>query len=258
MMHLTRKYKYIIIAISFLLFSVLGTLTYTWFVLVNRTESFIATAAKVDVSYEIYLDGIMLEPEDFSINTGSSVMTKTGVFSIDVTDFEADDYIDNLRINIKVNSTVDTYLRVSIIDALTLRTVDFEGNKGEVSIVDQPINYAFSREWDVNGTLYQDLLDAEIALGGITSSDVVTKIDHWFDNKLNDGFYYYPQKIEREMDSTQLSISFVEEYDGDEFKTKSFGYTLQFAILVDAIQAGNMAPTYNWGLPNPPWGGSWT
>ena len=84
--------------------------------------------------------------------------------------------------------------------------------------------------------MYQDLLDAEIALGGITSSDVVTKIDHWFDNKLNDGFYYYPQKIEREMDSTQLSISFVEEYDGDEFKTKSFGYTLQFAILVDAIQ----------------------
>ena len=254
---LTKKHKYIVLTLAFLLLSVLGTMTYTWFVLINRTESFIATAAKVDVSYTIYLDGIAIEPDEFSVNTGTSVMTKTGVYSIDVTDFEADDYIENLRIDIRINSTVDTYIRVSVIDALILRTVDFEGNKGEVSIVDQPINYAFSRKWDVNGSLYDDLIEAEIALGGITSNDSVTKIDNWFDNKLNDGFYYYPQKIDREMDSQTLTIPFIEEYDGDEFKTKSFGYTLQFALLLDAIQAGNSAPAYNWGMPEPPWGGNW-
>lgn len=257
MMSLTKKYKYIFLTITFLFFTVLGTVTYTWFVLINRTDSFVATAAEIDISYLIYLNGIMLEPDEFSIDTGTSVMTKTGVFSINVTDFDADDYIDNLRIDILVNSTVDTYLRVSIIDALTLSTIDFEGNKGEVSIVDQPINYAFSREWDVNGTLYADLFDAETALGGITVSDTVTKIDHWFDNKLNDGYYYYPQVIEREMDSLTETISFIEEYDGDEFDTKSFGYSLQFAFLVEAVQAGNDAPIYNWGLPNAPWGGSW-
>ncbi|WP_176238939.1 G protein-coupled receptor family protein [Mariniplasma anaerobium] len=256
-MSLTKKFKYIILTIAFLFLTILGTVTYTWFVLINRTDSFVATAAKIDISYSIYLDGIMLEPDEFSIDTGTSTMTKTGIYSINVTDFEADDYIDNLRVDIHVNSTVDTYLRVSIIDALTLSTIDFEGNKGEVSIVDQPINYAFSREWDVNGTLYDDLFDAETALGGITINDTVTKIDHWFDNKLNDGYYYFPQVIEREMDSSPETISFIEEYDGDEFDTKSFGYTLQFAILVEAVQAGNMAPVYNWGLADTPWGGSW-
>lgn len=257
MISLTKKYKYIVLTLVFLFLLILGTVSYAWFVLITRTDSFIATAAKIDISYTVYLDGIMLEPEEFSLNTGTSVMTKTGIYSINVTDFEADDYIDNLRVDIHVNSTVDTYLRVSIIDALTLSTVDFEGNKGEVSIVDQPINYAFSREWDVNGTLYDDLFEAETALGGITINDSVTMINHWFDNKLNDGYYYYPQMIERDMDSPTLNISFIEEYDGDEFDTKSFGYTLQFAILVEAIQAGNSAPIYNWGLPNTPWGGSW-
>ncbi|MBU1143479.1 MAG: hypothetical protein KKH92_07540 [Firmicutes bacterium] len=258
MLQLTKKYRYLVISTAFLLLTVLSSLTYAWFVLVNRTDSFIATAAKVDISYTVYLDGIMLEPEDFSIDTGISTMVKSGVFQINVTDFEADDYIENLRIDIHVNSTVDTYLRVSIIDALTLATIDFEGNKGEVSIVDQPINYAFSREWLVNDVSYQDLYDAEVALGGITSSDVVERIDHWYDNKLNDGFYYYPMLIERDMDSSQLTLSFIEEYDGLEFKTKSFGYTLQLAILVEAIQAGNNAPLYNWQLPTPPWGGTWS
>ncbi len=257
MANLGKRYKYLVLSIIFVFLTILGTVTYSWFVLINRTDSFVATAAKIDISYTIYLDGILLEPEEFSIDTGTSVMTKTGIYSINVTDFEAENYIDNLRIDIHVNSTVNTYLRVSIIDALTLSTVDFEGNKGEVSIVDQPINYAFSREWDVNGTLYDDLVDAEIALGGITSNDTVTKINHWFDNKLNDGYYYYPQVIERDMDSQTLNLSFIEEYDGDEFDTKSFGYTLQFALLVEAIQAGNSAPIYNWGLPNAPWGGSW-
>ncbi len=258
MIQLTKKYRYLVITISFLLLTVLSSMTYAWFVLVNRTDSFIATAAKIDISYVIYLDGMMLEPDEFSIDTGIGMMTKSGVYSINVTDFEADDYIENLRVDIKVNSTQDTYVRVSIIDALTLATIDFEGNKGEVSIVDQPINYAFSREWLVNGDPYDDLYDAEVALGGITAGDVVSRIDHWFDNRLNDGFYYYPMLIEREMDSFELTIPFIEEYDGLEFKTKSFGYTLQFAIVVEAIQAGNNAPLYNWQLPNPPWGGSWS
>jgi hypothetical protein len=54
-------------------------------------------------------------------------VTKSGVFFIDVADVDAQDYITNLRIDIRINSTVDTYLRVSIIDSLTLATIDFEG-----------------------------------------------------------------------------------------------------------------------------------
>ncbi len=59
------------------------------------------------------------------------------------------------------------------------------------------------------------------------------------------------------MNSVQLTLPFIEEYDGLTFKTKSVGYSLQLAILVEAIQAGNNAPVYNWLLPTPPWGGVW-
>jgi hypothetical protein len=255
-MRLKNNYRKLVISISVILLVVLGTVSYAWFVLINRTDSFIVTAAKVDVSYDIILDGSSLDPDFFVFNSGSSV-TKSGVYFIDVSDIEADNFVTNLRINIIVNSTVDTYLRVSIIDAVTLATLDFEGNYGEVSIVDQPVNYSFARHWDVNGTLYDDLYDAEVALGGITSNDIVTRFDEWYDNHLNDGYYYYPAKIEREMTSEPLLISFIEEYDGLEFDTKSVGYSLQLAILVEGIQAGNNAPVINWQMATPPWGGTW-
>jgi hypothetical protein len=253
----TRRYKYMIFTVSFLLLLGLSSMTYAWFVLVNRTDSFVATAAKVDVAYDIDFDGPIIEPDFFTVIDGYS-MIKSGVFMINVTDTEAEDFLTNLRVNIRVNSTVDTYIRVSIVDALTLATIDFEGNRGEVTIVDQPIPYAFNRQWLVNDVFYEDLYDAEVALGGITSNDTVERLDVWYDNHLNDGYYYYPQLIERDTASTQLTIPFIEEYDGFEFDTKSFGYSLQFAIIVEAIQAGNNAPVIRWGLSTPPWGGSWS
>lgn len=251
-----NSYRLMVISISMIMLVILGTVSYAWFVLINRTDSFIVTAAKVDVDYTIYLDGQVVDVDYFIIQD-TVPGTKTGVYLIDVSDVEAANFITNLRIDIYVNSTVDTYLRVKMIDALTLGTIDYEGNQGEVSIVDQPINYPFSRHWDVNGVLYDDLYDAEVALGGITSNDTVTKIDEWYDNYLVDGYYYYPEKIERTMSSFQLTIPFIEEFDGDIFKTKSVGYSLQLALIVEGIQANNDAPIITWGLPTPPWGGNW-
>ncbi len=254
---LATGYQVLVLVIAMLLLAVLGTLTYAWIVLVNRTDSFIATAAKVDVEYEIDLAGTEVDLDFYMVSSGYT-MVKSGVFFINVTTPEAINYIENLRINLVITSTVDTYVRVSIIDALTLATIDFEGNRGEVSIVDQPIPYAFNRTWLVNDVFYDDLYDAEVALGGITANDTVVRNLIWYDNRLNDGYYYYPEKIERTTQSNPLTIPLIEEYDGFSFTTKSFGYSLQFAILVEAIQAGNNAPVVNWGLPTPPWGGSWT
>ena len=251
-----RRYKLMIITVSFLLLLGLGSITYAWFVLVNRTDSFVATAAKVDIAYDIDFAGPIIEPDFFIVSDGYE-MIKTGVFKIDVTDPDAENYLTNLRINIRVNSTVNTYIRVSIVDALTLATIDFEGNRGEVSIVDQPIPYAFDRQWLVNDIFYEDLHDAEVALGGIKANDTVERLDVWFDNRLEDGYYYYPMMLERTTASTQLTIPFIEEYDGFEFNAKSFGYSLQFAIIVEAIQAANNAPVITWGLLTPPWGGVW-
>lgn len=255
--HLTRRYRILIVSAIVLLVAVLSTFTYAWLVLVNRTDSFIATAAKIDIDYEIDLDGTEIDLDYFTVISGYS-MIKSGVFSINVTDQDAENYLSNLRINIILNATIDTYIRVSIVDALTLATIDFEGNRGEVTIVDQPIPYAFNRQWLVNDVFYEDLYDAEVALGGISSNDIVERLDVWYDNHLNDGYYYYPHLIERDTASTQLTIPFIEEYDGFEFDTKSFGYSLQFAIIVEAIQAGNNAPVIRWGLSTPPWGGSWS
>ena len=253
---LPSTYKIIVISVIIILMAILSSMTYAWFVLVNRTDSFIATAAKVDVNYDIDFAGTEVEPEFFTVISGYTLI-KSGVFRINVTDTDAEHFLTNLRINIIVDSTVDTYLRVSIVDSLTLATIDFEGNRGEVAIVDQPIPYAFHRQWLVNDVFYEDLHDAEVALGGITANDTVERIDPWYDNRLNDGFYYYPQLIERDSSSTTLTIPFIEEYDGFEFNAKSFGYSLQFAILVEAVQAGNNAAGINWGYPTPPWGGVW-
>lgn len=255
-MKFLNRYRIMVMTLSAIFIVILGTVVFAWFVLINQTDSFIVTAAKVDVDYDIYLEGTSTDISYYTVG-GTNPETKQGIYLINVSDIDAPNFITNLRINIRINSTVDTYLRVRLIDALTLATLDYEGNQGEVSIVDQPINYPFLRHWDVNGILYDDLHDAEVALGGITSSDVVTKIDDWYDNYLNDGYYYWPEKIERSMSSTQLTIPFIEEFDGDTFKTKSLGYSLQLAIVVEGIQADNQAPELTWGLAETPWGGSW-
>jgi hypothetical protein len=214
------------------------------------------TAANVEVDYHAYLNSIYIEPGPRLLYENSSVV-KSGVYHINVSDTSAEDYITNLRVDIRVNSTVNTYIRVAIVDSLILSTIDYEGNRGEVAIVDKPINYAIDRFFMVNDVYYENLIDAEIALGGITSNDVVVPGTKWFNNTLEDGYYYYSELIERDMMSTQLTIPFIEAFDGDEFDTKSVGYHLQFSIIVEAIQAGNNAPVYNWGLLTPPWGGSW-
>ncbi len=248
--------KTVIIIISTILFFMLGTVTYAWFILINRTDAFIITAAKIDVTYDISLDGSVQELSFFTFTDGTSVV-KSGVYLINVSNIHADTFITNLRIDIHVNSTVDTYIRVRIIDSLTLATLDFAGNHGEVAIVEQPINYAISKHWNVNGILYDDLQTAADALGGITATDVVTIIPDWYDNSLVDGFHYYPHLIQRDIDSPTQIISFIEEFDGDTFSTKSVGFSLQFAIIVEAVQAGNSAPILNWKLDTPPWGGAW-
>ncbi|MBE0700369.1 MAG: hypothetical protein IH571_01655 [Acholeplasmataceae bacterium] len=253
----SKRYYFAVVAMIYVMFIVLGTVSYAWFVLINRTDSFIVTASKVDISYHAYLEGIYDQIDYFEFDSGTTT-TKIGVYRINVSDIDADDYITNFRLNILVNSTIDSFIRVRIVDSLTLATIDFQGVRGEVAIVDQPIDYAFSRHWDVNGILYDDLADAEAALGGITSTDVVTKIDDWYDNRLEDGYMYYPQKIERTTSSPQMVLSLIEEYDGLTFKAKSVGYSLQFAIIVESIQASHDAPIINWKLDMPPWGGSWS
>ena len=256
MKRFNRKYQFIVIVTALFAMVSISIVSYAWFVVINRTDSFIATAAKVEASYQITLDGTPLSPE-FYVLAGTTSAVKSGVYRINVSDVDAFNYLTNLRINIIVESTTDTYLRVAIIDSLTLATIDFAGNRGEVAIVDQPINYPISRHWYVNDVYYENLVDAEIALGGISASDEVIVVDDWYNNSLRDGYYYYPQLIERDMGSLPLLLPFIEAYDGDEFSTKPFGYSLQFAILVEAVQAGNQAPEVNWQLSNPPWGGVW-
>lgn len=249
---LTRKYRLMVMATLMVLTLSIAAVSYAWFVLINRTDSFTATAAKIDVSYEIYLDGQSIKPSFYVIQSEQSTI-KSGVYSINVSDLTADNYIERLRIDILVKSTVDTYLRVAIVDSLTLATLDFQGNRGEVAIVDQPINYATSRSWLVNGVFFSSILEAEAALGELTSEDEVIMVPHWFDYSKTDGYYYYPEKIVRTPQMTTLTIPFIEAYDGMVFRAKPLGYQLQFAILVEAIQANHYAPIYNWRMAQPPW-----
>ncbi len=257
MSRLIRPYRILVLGLSFLLFFALASVVYTWFVLINRTDSFIATAAKVDVEYNIYLNASEVVEPDFVSFFNGAYIVKSGIYTINVSNIDADDYINNLRVDIKVNGTIDLYVRVKVVDALSLATIDFQGVRGEVAVVDQPINYAFNRTWLVNDIFYEDIYDAEVALGGITAQDEVIPQNVWYDNTKQDGYYYYPSLIERTTDSPTLTIPFIEAYDGDEFDTKSVGYFLQFAIIVEAIQAAHNAPAINWGIDTPPWGGVW-
>jgi hypothetical protein len=170
---------------------------------------------------------------------------KTGIYDINITDNSTDNFIENVRVYFNIYSKQNTYLRVKIHEQLTLTLTSYDPNNPDVPIktelainMDSPtdFNYIFN-------TNTQNQLDPEHL--------------NWYDNRLIDGYIYYKLPIMRNTDMTPKRIGLIKDYYNDlSYITQPLGYSLQLGITVEAVQ-GYGGPIENWGLSNPPWGGSW-
>ena len=155
-------------------------------------------------------------------------ITKDGVYYINVTDPNAIEFIENFRIKFIVRSNVDTYIRIQLIEYLTLITTNLEGIRTEIPITTEATEFYF---------------DDQV----------------WQRNTLNDldEYYYYTEPVQRIDAFEGTEVTFIGSFfPGANYTPRAGNYIIQLALKVEAVQALN-GPQMRWGLSNPPWGGNW-
>ena len=191
---------------------------------------------EVDVEIKIYFekmneDGELVEYTegiDYIVEVDeNNSFTKVGVAKIDLSHVNEIQFIKNFRVDILVNSSVDTYFRVAPYEQLTI-TYTVAGITREVATTQKrfmDFNYDPNNMFD--------------------------------ENRLVDGFYYYKDKVVRVDKDEPYVIPFIGVFkDNADFDLYDDKYSLQIGFIVEAVQALN-GPQKIWGMEVPTWKEEW-
>lgn len=188
----------------------------------------------VDVEIQLYFvdsqGNPVLDEEDNYVQPPlylipNTTIYKPGVYVINVINISQDFFFSNLRANVIVNSTVDTYFRIKIIEELTMKYVTSN-------------------------------TETELAIPLDDFLPFVYETANWhFASRFSDDYIYYKLPVKGNGVNDPLSIPLISS-SSESFIPYSIGYSLQLSFVIEAIQAQG-GPQENWGLATPPWGGSW-
>lgn len=223
-----KNYFVYSIAILLIVISAFVFISYAWFTQ-QENVYFDSQIGIVDVDINVYFEDDILGqvPAQEVVIDETNNITKPGVYYVNITSNNSDYFVEDLRINIDVNSSVDTYFRITIFEQLTFIYTDIYGTTNELSV------------------LYEETLELNYNF-----------ID-WYDNRTFDNYLYYKNPVKRVNETTPTTIYLVDSYFANEnFETKGPGYSLQLAFSIEAVQSVG-GPENVWGLDTPPWGGLW-
>ena len=191
---------------------------------------------EVDVEIKIYFekmneDGELVEYTegiDYIVEVDeNNSFTKVGVAKIDLSHVNEIQFIKNFRVDILVNSSVDTYFRVAPYEQLTI-TYTVAGITREVATTQKRF---MDFNYDPNNMFEE--------------------------NRLVDGFYYYKDKVVRVDKDVPYVIPFIGDFKDDaDFDIYDDKYSLQIGFIVEAVQALN-GPQKIWGMEVPTWKEEW-
>lgn len=227
--------KIIKITISFVLLTAVAIISIAGWLSSQNIEEETTVIGKVDVSVDVcylYDDGSNPNADCYDGNpyhigtNGTQSFTKVGVYNVNLSSETAPLFISNLRVNIQVKSNIDTYFRIAVYEQLTL-TYTSGGKTYEVATTQEekmPFNYYVGTEEN----------------------------PIFYDNRDNDGFFYFTSIVQREDEVTSLSIPFIGTFDTSKFSIYDNKYSLQLGFIIEAVQAIE-GPQNNWGLLTRPW-----
>jgi hypothetical protein len=218
-----KKYYILFIIVLFLMISV-STYLITSYLVDEDNKTIEPVVGEVKVSLLVYF-----EHENGTTNASeveiAPGVNKTGVYNINVVDSGSIEYVENLRIYIVVESTVDTYFRVQVVEQLTL-IQESEDGKTEISILlEKPTDFNY-------------------------------ETTNWYIDRNQSDYFYYKNKVKADEDGkTEIGL-ITSYYENQHFISQPLGFTLQIGIFIEAVQALG-GPLNNWGQENPLWGGNW-
>jgi len=166
---------------------------------------------------------------NFEMITG---VTKQGVYGINIINSQLPYYFQNLRVLVRVKSTVNTYIRVKIYEQLTWRFINSQGVLTEVAVLDEDgMPFSIDTDWfDDRALLEQESRELTY-------------------------YVYYQIPVIRNIDETPNDIMFILGATSL-YQDYAPGYYFQLSFEVEAVQEQN-GPQNVWNLSTPPWGGSW-
>lgn len=228
------KLKKAIIICASILFSLIFVGVTVAYITSKTEEENNVVIGDVEVELVAYFekDGVKYDPTYYKVNLGSSEVVKNGVIKVNISNREDIYFAENFRVDIKVNSDVDTYFRVATYEQLTLvyQTGDIMRELAVVQDGYTDFNYNFYSETNQEGM--------------------------FFDNRDKDGFIYCMQKVKKVNDEVS-EISLIKEYYSDKvFGTRDERYFLQIGFIIEAVQYYEGAQR-NWNLERTPWDTEW-
>ena len=194
-------------------------LTSALFFVVSVVSAFLLFEKEEDNSVEIGFVRVKAEVYFDGVLFSETTPNELGVVEINISDVSADNYFNNFSVKIVVESNVDTYFRVAVYEQFTLSY-----DVGDETIVISVTQVEFA-PFDYNNA--------------------------FFDNRIEDDYFYYTNKVKRTSETEALELEFINEYE-DTYPLYDSRYSINIGFVVEAVQALG-GPLYNWGLENPPW-----
>jgi len=194
-------------------------LTSALFFVVSVVSAFLLFEKEEDNSLEIGFVRVKAEVYFDGVLFSETTPNELGVVEINISDVSADNYFNNFSVKIVVESNVDTYFRVAVYEQFTLSY-----DVGDETIVISVTQDEFA-PFDYNNA--------------------------FFDNRIEDDYFYYTNKVKRTSETEALELEFINEYE-DTYPLYDSRYSINIGFVVEAVQALG-GPLYNWGLENPPW-----
>lgn len=203
--------------------------------LTSLTESEVKyTVGDVNVDLQIYFVSDNGETIDYNeyyyecVDPNGDSNKKMGVFKVDISDEDAKNFADKLRVDLVVKSNVDTYVRIAPYEQLTL-TYQLNDITKEIAVVQEEstkFNYQFTD----------------------TS---------FYDNRDKDGYIYFRSPVKKDEGQAETVYPLIDEFEeGQTFGKSDKSYSLQIGFIVESVQALE-GPEKNWGMSSAPWGGDW-
>lgn len=204
------------------------------FLLDNIIKEKKATIGEVNVGYDIYFTKGTenIKASEVFINPEMGIK-KSGVYFVNLDNINSNEYISYLNVDIIIKSNIDTYVRVKVIEQLTLTIINYNEEKTEISIISPNTEF--------------DLYDDNEEDGQVL----------WFYDGATD-YYYLTTPIKGKLQDNQIeeeTIKFIIPFK-ESYSPRPLNYSLQIGFEIDAVQTKG-GPQNNWNLDNQPWGGNW-
>lgn len=199
--------------------------------LTSLTESeVIYTVGTVDVDLEIYFEdeegNIIPNTFDYVCEYADGTeKEKSGVIKVNISDNDAENFAEKLRVDLVVKSNVDTYVRIAPYEQLTLTYTVGEVTR-EVAVVQEEstkFNYQF----------------AETAKS-------------FYDNRDKDGYIYFRSAVKKEEGQDKVVYPLIAAFTtAGTFEKSDQIYSLQIGFIVESVQK-IQGLEKNWGITSLP------